>query len=74
MQLRRSLFWDTNPARIDIKKNASYIIERILDFGNDQEVRWLWKTYPREVLKSVVTTSKNLHDSSKSLWIRILQL
>ena len=35
MRFRRSLFWDVDPKTIDEKRHATYIIERILDFGND---------------------------------------
>lgn len=41
MKFRQSLFWDTNPENIDLKENAPYIIERIIDFGRDDKVRWL---------------------------------
>ncbi|MBI4994134.1 hypothetical protein HZC21_00610 [Candidatus Peregrinibacteria bacterium] len=33
---RQSLFWDIDPKTIDLKKHKRYIIERILDFGNDK--------------------------------------
>jgi len=39
MKFRQALFWDTNPNKIDAQKNAQYVIERILDLGNDREVR-----------------------------------
>ncbi len=42
MKFRQSLFWDVDPKTINPKKHARYIIERILDFSHDDEVRWLW--------------------------------
>jgi len=30
MRFRQALFWDTNPSKIDAKKNAQYVIERVL--------------------------------------------
>lgn len=68
MQFRQSLFWDTDPKKLDINKNAKYIIERIMDFGNDDEVRWMKKQYPKSLLAQVCLTSKALHPSSKTLW------
>jgi len=73
MKFRQSLFWDTDPARIDIKKNARYVIERIMDFGNAEEARWMWKQYPKQLLHSVVQKSRALHKSSKTLWERLTQ-
>ncbi len=68
MRFRQSLFWDTDPKKIDKKKHAKYIIERILDFGTDDEVRWMSRSYSRRLIKSVVKNSRVLHDKSRKLW------
>lgn len=73
MKLRQSLFWDTNPDKIDLQKNAQYVIERVLDFGRDAEVRWLWKTYDKSLIKKVVTQSRSLMPEAKKLWTLILE-
>jgi len=71
MEFRQSLFWDTNPEWIDTKKNAPYIIERVLDFGTDKEVRWLRNFYDLSLIKKVVEKSRCLRPETKNLW-RIL--
>lgn len=68
MRFRQSLFWDTDPKKIDKKKHAKYIIERILDFGTDDEVRWMSHTYSSRLIKNVVDNSRVLHDKSRNLW------
>mgnify|MGYP001570880439 FL=1 len=73
MKFRRELFWDVNPNKINAKKNAKYIIERILDFGNDKEVQWLWNFYEKELLKKVVEKSRSLMPQTKSLWMLMLK-
>lgn len=73
MTFRQSLFWDTDPKRIDLKKNAQYIIERVFDFGRDEEVRWLWKTYDKKLLKNVVARSRCMRPISKNFWTLILK-
>ncbi|HBL39598.1 TPA: hypothetical protein DDZ10_02910 [Candidatus Uhrbacteria bacterium] len=65
---RASLFWDADPKTIDPQKQAKYVIERVLDFGTDEEVRWLWKTYSRPVIRRVVSTSRVLHPETRTLW------
>lgn len=72
MEFRQSLFWDTNPDKIDPNKNAQYVIERILDFGNDEEVRWVWKFYQKDLLKKVVDNSRSLRKETKNLWNLLL--
>ncbi len=73
MKFRQTLFWDTNPKNINKKRNAQYIIERILDFGNDKEVKWLWDYYGKRVLKNVVARSRCLRPRTKKLWTLLLK-
>lgn len=65
---RPSLFWDVDPKKIDSKKHARYIIERILEFGNDEEVRWMWAYYSPELIRDVVENWRGLRVTVKPLW------
>ncbi len=73
MKFRQALFWDTNPKKIDTKRNAQYIIERILDFGNDKEVKWLYNFYNKSLLKKTVVKSRSLRSRTKNLWTTLLE-
>ena len=68
MKFRESLFWDTDPKKLDPKKHARYIIERVLDFGNDDEVRWMSRQYNQRTIKNIVDSSRALHPETKNLW------
>ncbi len=68
MKFRQSLFWDTDPKKLDTKKHSTYIIERIMDFGKDNEVHWLRQNYPKALLRQISQKSQVLHPSSKTLW------
>lgn len=68
MKFRQTLFWDVDPKTIKPKKHARYIIERIMDFGNDAEVRWMWQEYPRRLLGDVSKKSRVLRPKTRSLW------
>lgn len=73
ISFRQSLFWDVNPKIIKPKKHARYIIERILDFGYDKEVTWIWHYYPHSLIADVVKKSRVLHVKSKALWNLLLK-
>lgn len=73
IKFRQSLFWDVDPKTIDPKKHAWYIIERVLDFGNDNEVRWVVHNYSSRLIKKVVNESRVLDPKSKSLWSLVWQ-
>jgi hypothetical protein len=68
MKFRQTLFWDVDPKTIDPKKHARYIIERVLDFGNDQEVKWLVHYYSSRLIRNTVNNSRVLDPKSLALW------
>ena len=68
---RQSLFWDVDPKTIDPKKNAPYIIERMLELGTDDEVRWMWSYYPHELVRNVLEHRRGIRPKVKPLWITL---
>lgn len=74
MKFRPALFWDTNPKKIDPKKNARYIIERILEFGRGDEVGWLFRSYSKSAIKKVMRLPRvQLSRKSKALWSLLIK-
>lgn len=73
MEFRQALFWDTDPSKIDQEKNARYIIERVADFGHDDEVRWILKRYNRSFTRKVIEKSRCLMPRTKALWKLLLK-
>lgn len=73
IKFRQSLFWDTNPKNIDPQKNAQYIIERVADFGHDNEARWILDFYDNNLLKKVIIKSRCLRPETKTLWTLLLK-
>lgn len=39
----RVLFWDTDPASMDLWNHKKFIIERILEFGDEDAYRWMFR-------------------------------
>ena len=68
MKFRQSLFWDVDPKKIDPKKHARYIIERIFAFVKDEEARWMSSKYDKRAIKSTVGASRTLRPETKNLW------
>ena len=57
MNLRKSLFWDTNYDKIDWEKNAPYVVDRVMHYGVWEEFKEMLKYYGREKVIEIV---KNL--------------
>ena len=65
-RFRPSLFWDAD--RIDPAKNAKYIIARVLDFGDIEDIRTLQAEYSRSRIMTVVRNSNRLLPKSANYW------
>ena len=74
MKLRPALFWDTDPEKIDLQKNARYVIERTLDLGYPEEVGWVFKRYPKKMIKGILDLPRvQISPKSKALWSLLLR-
>jgi len=62
------LFWDADPREIDVKRNARYIIERVLELGGLDAVQWIQRLYPTGLIIDVCATSRKLSARSKNFW------
>jgi len=64
----RPLFWDTDPAKVDLVGNARYVIERVLDVGDLAALTWLQRTYPTKRIVETCETSRRLPEKSRNFW------
>jgi hypothetical protein len=67
VELRR-FFWDTDPNKISALNHKFYIIERILEYGDEKAVRWIFSEYPRAEINSVLEASRSLSPKSRNFW------
>ncbi len=51
-----------------MQKNAFFIIERILNFGDVDSVKWILSNTDRKMLVEVVERSRNLNKKTKNYW------
>ncbi len=62
------LFWDVKKDEVDIDFHRSYIIRRIIDFGNMDDVKWMLETYSQDQIVDVVRRSRGLLRKSARFW------
>lgn len=65
----RTLFGDTSLNRIHIKRNARYIIEKILEYGDMDAVEWLERVYPASIIIDNLFLSRNISKKSRNFWM-----
>jgi len=52
-QFLQPTLWSLKVENLDVQKDKIYIINQILVYGGLKELRWLFKTYPKQVIKEV---------------------
>jgi hypothetical protein len=58
--LSKSLFWDVDPEKIDINKNAPFIVGRVLTLGNLTEFKTIVEYYGKARLKDIIIKLRDL--------------
>ena len=61
-------FWDTAVAEINPVKDYYYIIERLIEYGNDPVIKWLASNYLKDQLQEVIKTSRKISRKTAVLW------
>jgi hypothetical protein len=66
-ELRR-FFWDVDPAGLDPARHKAYIIERLLEFGDEKAAQWLFEHYTRDDVAAILESSRSLSLKSRNFW------
>ena len=61
-------FWDCNFEELTIALHGDFIVERILNFGDDNAVRWLFDHTTSANIKKVAQHSRNLSEKTRNFW------
>lgn len=62
------LFWDVRPEDLHKENDAFFIIERLLETGDDAAIRWVLTSYPEETIAHVVRNSRRLSRKTARFW------
>lgn len=65
-QLRAELFWDTQASQLDAEDHGQYIIERVAERGELEEMRAVWNYYGQDRITQALKRSRTL--SAKTVW------
>jgi len=58
-KIRKSIFWDTDIRNIDVNKNKRFIIQRILERGNQNEISELIDLYSKSIIRQELEKISN---------------
>jgi hypothetical protein len=63
---KKSLFWDTEPESLSLESHWFFIIERILEFGDIDDLRWMKDNFTLEQIRETAEKSRALTKRSLS--------
>lgn len=69
---KKSMFWDVDT--VDAAKDEKFIIGRILDFGDADDLKWAMRVYGLKKLKEGVLKSRTMGRKSLSFWCQYFSL
>ena len=61
-------FWEYKGIEIDEKENWFFVIERLLEYGDIESIRWMLTNYDQKQLTEVVKTSRKISKKTASIW------
>ena len=62
--LAKQIFWDVDFDKLDYQKDTSFIIERVFDRGDIEDIKQARRFYGDEKIIEVLTTVKFLFDET----------
>jgi len=53
----QSILWSSNIKKLNVEKDKTYIIHQTLAYGDIQDIKWLFATYPRTTVEHIFTST-----------------
>ncbi len=70
----KTLFWDVDLNKLDFKNSADFIIERVLNYGDNKDFIYLKKIYGLPRIKKVAKETNYINKKNINFWSIILNI
>lgn len=70
----KKYFWDVDFEKIDLQKRRVYVLRRILEYGDEQAIAWMWKNFEKSEIKNALSNFRGYSQKSASFWAFILNI
>ncbi len=65
-------FWDADFKKINVRKHKRYVLERLLELGDEKAGKWLIKNFSKDDIISALKAGKNISPKSRKFWELVL--
>lgn len=70
----RPYFWEVNFENLRLPEREVYVLERLLEYGDDEAIRWLKRHFSFETIAGVVRRSRRISRNTANLWALALDI
>lgn len=70
----KKYFWDTEFEKIDLEKSRTYILKRILEYGDEYAVRWMRKNFKNDEIKDALCNFRGYSPKTANFWAFALNI
>ena len=70
----KKYFWDIDFEKLNFRKYPVYVSERILEHGNVQAIKWLFRNISKKELIKTILKTRQLSPRSANYWALILDI
>jgi hypothetical protein len=61
-----NLFWDADPAELDMEQHAAYVVGRVLDYGTWEDWKLICQYYGMDKIKTIALNLRSMERKSLS--------
>ena len=72
--LSKNIFWDVNFKKLDYQKNADFIIERVLNYGDEEDFQKIKKIYGISKIKEIARKTNYISKKNINFWSIIFNI
>lgn len=69
----KKYFWDIDMDSLDTERHKKYILERLLEMGDEQAIKWMREVYSNADILKALDQSRNISKKSLNFWNLILK-
>ncbi|OGZ23900.1 MAG: hypothetical protein A2896_03070 [Candidatus Nealsonbacteria bacterium RIFCSPLOWO2_01_FULL_43_32] len=70
----KKYFWDTDFSKLNKNSHSQFIIGRILEYGDERAIKWLFKSFKRSEIGETIEKRRNMSPLSAHYWGLILSI
>lgn len=61
-------FWDIDAQKLHPQKRPQYVIQRLLEMGDEKAVRWVRKNFSQKQIVKTICQSRQITPKTASFW------